>query len=255
MANDIFRVYNEFRIYENYGIPYEMEDGWGASPLRLARYDEMYRALRMERLWELLNIKYVITWREQLYAPSEIIYQEPSDGDVTYVHRLNQVAPRAWVTYEAQEIDEDATLDNLDAIEFAPSQVALVPPGTSLALETPPGDEIGQIEIVSRTPNSWALDVTTPTDGLLVLSEIYYPGWRATVDGLTTPIMRVDYTLQGIPVLAGQHRIEVSYRPVTLIWGAVISIATLGALIAIGIWSWVRLRRSEDHGHRANAEE
>ena len=252
--NDIFRVYNEFRIYENYGMPYEMEDGWGASPLRLARYDEMYRSLRMERLWELLNIKYVITWREELYAPSEIIYQEPSGGDVTYVHRLHQVAPRAWLVYQVQEMNEEATLAQLDAFEFDPAQMALLPPETSLSFETPPGDENGQIEIVSRAPNFWALNVTTPTDGLLVLSEIYYPGWQATVDGLTTPIMSVDYALRGIQVRAGQNRVEVSYQPVTFILGALISVITLSILIALGIWSWVRLRHGRADEHRPGLE-
>jgi hypothetical protein len=87
-------------------VPYALEDAWGASPLRLARYDELYRSLRMERVWQLLNVKYIITWREELYVPSDIIYQEPTGDEVTYVHRLAQVAPRAWWVYRAQEVSE-----------------------------------------------------------------------------------------------------------------------------------------------------
>ncbi len=241
-SNEVYRVYNEYRIYENYGVPYELEDGWGASPLRLAGYDEMYRSLRMERVWELLNTKYVITWREELYAPSEIIYQEPAGDDMTYVHRLIEVAPRAWLVHQVQEVDEDTTLARLDAFDFDPAQVALVSPGSSLPLETPPGDEKGNIEIIHQTPNSLVLAVTTPTDGLLVLSEIYYPGWQAIVDGQTVPILRVDYILRGVPVQAGQHRVEFLYRPATSVWGAVISGIALGLLVALGIWTWMRQR-------------
>jgi hypothetical protein len=197
----------------------------------------------MERVWELLNTKYVITWREELYAPSEIIYQEPAGDDVTYVHRLDQVAPRAWLVYQTQEVDEDEALAQLDASDFDPAQVALVPPGTALFLEPPDGEEKGYVEILDRTPSSLALRVSTPTDGLLVLSEVYYPGWRATVNGQTAPILRVDYALRGVPVPAGQHRVEFFFRPATFAWGAAISGLTLGVVAIAGFWVWTRRNR------------
>jgi hypothetical protein len=235
-----FRVYNEYRIYENYGLPYAMEDTWGASPLRLASYDEMHRSLRMERIWQLLNVKYVITWRKELYAPSEIIYQEAAGDGVTYVHRLTQVAPRAWLVYHVQETDEAQALSQLDAFDFDPAQVALVPTGTSLTLQPPTGDTQARVEIVQRTPTSLALDVDAPADGLLVLSEVYFPGWRAVLDGQVTPILKTDAVLRGVPVGAGQHHLELTYRPLTFIWGAVISGLTLAVLALLGLGLWWR---------------
>jgi hypothetical protein len=238
--NDTFRVYNEYRIYENYGVPYALEDAWGASPLRLARYDAMYHSLRMERLWELLNVKYVITWRKELYAPSEIIYQEPANDDVTYVHRLSRVAPRAWLVNQVEEAGDDAALSRLDAFDFDPSQVALVPPDTSISVGGhPPEDELSHIQVIHRTPGSMSLNVSTPADSLLMLSEIYYPGWRATVDGQIVPIVRADYILRGVPIPLGDHHVEVFYQPVTLLWGAVISGVTCAAVAAAGLWIWL----------------
>ena len=234
---EVFRVYNEYRVYDNYGVPYQLEDAWGASPLRLARYDEMYRSLRMERVWELLNVKYVVTWREELYAPSEIIYQEPAGDDVTYVHRLEEVAPRAWLVYQVEEVDDGETLTRLDAFDFDLTQVALVPPGTSLPLEGAPKAEIGQVEIVDRTSNFLDLNVTTPSDGLLVLSEIYFPGWQATVDGQTAPILRANHILRGLHVPAGQHRVTLHFQPATFVWGAVISGVTLAAMALVAFWA------------------
>jgi hypothetical protein len=239
--NEVFRVYNEFRIYENYGMPYALEDTWGASPLRLARYDAMYHALRMERVWELLNVKYVITWREALYVPSEIIFQEPAGDNVTYVHRLNQVAPRAWFVYQVQEVNEEEMPGRLDAFDFDPAQMALVAPATPLSLETPSDDTSGQVQIAHQTPNSLVLNVATPTDSLLVLSEIHYPGWQVTVDGQASSILSVDYILRGVPIPAGQHSVEIFYRPVTFIWGALISGITLAGLVVWGFW--IRLRK------------
>jgi hypothetical protein len=232
---EVFRVYNEYRIYENYGVPYALEDAWGASPLRLARYDELYRSLRMERVWQLLNVKYVITWRQELYVPSDIIYQEAAGEEVTYVHRLEQVAPRAWWVYRAQEVSEDETLPRLDAFDFDPAGAALLLPGDSTSLASPPDAQHGQVHIVSSTPGMLRLDTTTPTDGLLMLSEIHYPGWRAAVDGQRVPILRADYILRGVPVPAGGHRVELVYRPLTFIWGAAISGITLLAVILAGL--------------------
>lgn len=246
---EVFRVYNEYRIYENYGVPYAMEDAWGASPLRLDRYDAMYRSLRMERVWELLNVKYVITWRNELYAPSEIIYQETTGDDVTYVHRLNHISPRAWFVYQVEEVDDGAALARLDAFSFDPTQVALVPPDMSVfAVGRVPGDETGQIEIDHRAPGTILLHVNTPADGLLVLSEVYYPGWQAIVDSQRVPIVRTDYTLRGVPIPAGNHRVQIFYRPATIAWGAVISGATLTAVAMTGLWFWLRrkpLRKKE----------
>jgi hypothetical protein len=241
---EVFRVYNEYRIYENYGVPYDLEDAWGASPLRLARYDELYRSLRIERVWQLLNVKYVITWRKELYVPSDIIYQEAAGDEVTYVHRLEQVSPRAWWVYRAQEVSEDEVLVRLDAFDFDPAGAAIVSPGTSLTMTPPPDAQHGQIHIVSRTPGTLRLDATTPTDGLLMLSEVHYPGWRATVDGQPVPILRADYILRGVPVPAGGHRVELVYQPLSFIWGAVISGITLLALVAAGLW-FVLARRGQ----------
>jgi hypothetical protein len=244
VPGEVFRVYNEYRIYENYGVPYALEDAWGASPLRLARYDELYRSLRMERVWQLLNVKYVITWRQELYVPSDIIYQEAAGDVVTYVHRLEQVAPRAWWVYRAQELSEDETLARLDAFDFDPAGAAIVSPRASLSLTPPPDAQHAQVDIVSRTPGMLRLDATTPTDGLLMLSEIHYPGWRATVDGQPVPILRADYILRGVPIPAGQHRVELVYRPLSFIWGAVISGITLLALVVAGLW-FVLARRGQ----------
>ncbi|MGQ9500448.1 MAG: YfhO family protein [Anaerolineae bacterium] len=238
---EVFRVYNEYRLYENYGVPFEMEDTWGASPLRLARYDALYHTLRMERVWQLLNVHYVITWRQELYAPSQIIYQEPAEKDTTYVHRLESPAPRAWLVYRVEEVAEEETLARLDDRAWDPMQVALLPPGDAPPLHPPARGQTGEVVIRARTSGSIALDVITPVDGLLVVSEIYYPGWRAYIDGQPVDILPVNYILRGVVVPAGQHQVEMVFRPLSFTMGAVISAITLLALVGIGLFS--RLRR------------
>jgi len=67
------------------------------------------------------------------------------------------------------------------------------------------------------------VEVEAASDALLVLSEVYYPGWRATVDGEPAPILRVDSILRAVPVPAGAHRVEMRFVPLSFWLGAGIS--------------------------------
>jgi hypothetical protein len=62
-------------------------------------------------------------------------------------------------------------------------------------------------------PNDQVLDVVAARDDYLVVSDTVYPGWKAAVDGKRTPIFPADYTLRGIYVPPGHHRVEFHYRP------------------------------------------
>jgi uncharacterized membrane protein YfhO len=86
---------------------------------------------------------------------------------------------------------------------------------------------------VESGPGRLVLDVSSGADGLLVVSQPHYPGWRAQLDGQPVPILRVDYLLQGISVPAGAHRVELSYRlspwPVSL--SLVVLASCIGGLL------------------------
>lgn len=78
--------------------------------------------------------------------------------------------------------------------------------------------------------------------GLLILSDSWFPGWEATVDGERVPVLRVDHALRGVVLPAGEHRVEFRYRPASFRGGALLSVATLVALAGAGLWS-VRKKR------------
>ncbi|MBI3762667.1 MAG: YfhO family protein, partial [Chloroflexi bacterium] len=66
----------------------------------------------------------------------------------------------------------------------------------------------------------------------LMLGEVEYPGWRATVDGQPTNIVRVDGLLRGVPLAPGAHRVEFAFVPGTVIVGAALSLV---GLIGLGV--------------------
>jgi uncharacterized membrane protein YfhO len=75
----------------------------------------------------------------------------------------------------------------------------------------------------------------------MVFSEMFYPGWVATVDSRETPVLRTDYNLRGIYVAAGKHDIRMEYSPAPFKRGALITLCTL--LLCAGGIAFSLLRR------------
>jgi uncharacterized membrane protein YfhO len=77
------------------------------------------------------------------------------------------------------------------------------------------------------------LHVSTKTPGMLVLGEVYYPAWKAYVDGEPVPLYRADHLFRAVPVPAGEHTVELRYESWTLRLGTAISLLTGLVLAAL----------------------
>jgi hypothetical protein len=91
---------------------------------------------------------------------------------------------------------------------------------------------------------SISIQTEGPAASLLVISQTYYPAWRAYVDGQPTKIWRANYAFQAIEVPAGRHQIRMAYEDTRLLAGAVIS--GLGLLACAGLWWRARLHPTPD---------
>ena len=88
------------------------------------------------------------------------------------------------------------------------------------------------------------LRVQAACAGLLVLSDTYFPGWRAAVNGRAQAIYPTDGALRGVPVPKGTSRVEFRYEPRAFSIGLVLAVAGLAAFVAIWIFSeWRRRSR------------
>ena len=87
------------------------------------------------------------------------------------------------------------------------------------------------------------VDTTATRPGLLVLTDVFYPGWKVTVDRRPAKIERVDYLLRGVRVGAGHHVVRFSYEPSSFTIGWLISVISLLAVLVLGGVGWARLRR------------
>ncbi|HNY39197.1 MAG TPA: hypothetical protein PKJ41_02330 [Bryobacteraceae bacterium] len=98
------------------------------------------------------------------------------------------------------------------------SQAAFVT-GPPPRLESCP-DRPSQARLTLHHPSNVRIEAKMGCRGMVVLTDTHFPGWKATVDGVETPILEVDGAFRGVVVGAGSHRIEMVYRPVSVLAGA-----------------------------------
>lgn len=93
-------------------------------------------------------------------------------------------------------------------------------------------DSLSTIRLTSYEPNQLVYETSSPKDGVVVFSEIYYPGWQATIDGQPADIARADYILRAMNVPAGKHTIEMRFDPKSLHVTEGIAYGAIGLLVA-----------------------
>jgi len=226
----------------NAGCIFGLEDIEGASQLQLADYASLRNRLPVERLWELLNVRYVVTWQAALQVPSEVVYHTVTrEEDEVYLHRLLDAAPRVWAVFQTEVADVEQILDRLSEPGLA-RRVALL----EAPLAAPLSGEVqgaAQLEFAAPSAERLLVNARMPDRGLLIFSELYYPGWQARVDGRRVPIHRANGLLRAVEVPAGVHHVEMEYRPAGVYGGAMLSLLT--CLLVLGYTALVRagLRR------------
>lgn len=94
-------------------------------------------------------------------------------------------------------------------------------------------DSTSLVTITSYEPNRLTYDVRSAAGGVVVFSEIYYPGWTATVDGIEVPVGRVNYILRAISVKPGSHKVELTFQPKTLATTETIAYAAYAVLLVV----------------------
>jgi hypothetical protein len=141
--------------------------------------------------------------------------------------------PRVYLAEEVSATDEEGAFRFALAGGTAGRTVVegSVPPGLSPVT--------GQARVVAEAPGDTRVETVSDGVALLVVNDALTPGWGATLDGATVPILRANYLGRGIWVPPGRHEIRFRYRTPGLFEGAALAIA---AALAVAAWAWVRRR-------------
>ncbi|MBI4791060.1 MAG: YfhO family protein [Chloroflexi bacterium] len=171
--------------------------------------------------------------------------------DQTLIYRTNDVAifenpdvlPRAFLVHDARVADDQAAEQEMLRDDFKPRQTLLLADGEPVhAGDVQRDDE--QVRIVEYENERVVLSVRASAEGYVLLSDAWFPGWVARLDGVQVPIRRADLIFRAVRVGPGEHRLEFEYRPQSLYVGAAVSGAAL--LVVAGIWIGSRRVRRVD---------
>ena len=140
----------------------------------------------------------------------------------------------AWFVENVQYVNN--ANEEIEAIHgLDPSETAVVDKRFEAVVEPITSDSTATVRLVAYEPNRLKYEVNSNTGGTVVFSEIYYPGWRSSIDGKEVPHGRANYILRAMNVPAGKHEVEFSFDPVSLHVTENIAYIALGLLALAAI--------------------
>ena len=176
------------------------------------------------------------------------------ESDTTLVFENRAAQPRAFLASHAVAVPtDDWSLTHLTDTAIDPRTTVLLerpsaaPGGEITVLNGAPIGQEERAEIVRYEPDLAIVRVRANEQRYLVLSDSYFPGWHAWIDGRPAEVERANYLFRAVAVPPGEHTIEWRYRPTSLLVGALISaiaLIVMAALAAVGLKLTAERRRS-----------
>jgi hypothetical protein len=250
-------------LASNLAIPMGLQSIQGYNAVHLATYDEYIKALNGSfhgyhnadiyrggldsPLLDLLNVRHIVVPTVTQQGQSALrnlkdTHPTVYSDDRVEVLKNRDALPRAWIVHAARKTSQEEALDLLKSGAVDPRRTALLerrPP----RLAEPDETSADRTSVTSYEDDRIRLKINTGAPGLLMLSEMYYPAWKAYVDGRPVPLYNSDYLLRAVPVPEGDHAVELRYESTALNAGIAVSLVFYAALVALVI-ARVRSRRN-----------
>lgn len=137
----------------------------------------------------------------------------PLQGGQTVPLQNPYVYGNAWMVNSIEYVDNaNQEIDGIAKLNLRHEAVADKKFKTVLG-ESKPQDGTSVVTLKTYKPNELSYEVNSDNGGIVVFSEVYYPGWTATIDGKKAALGRVDYILRALNVSAGKHDVVLSFKP------------------------------------------
>ncbi len=156
-----------------------------------------------------------------------------ADASVRVLRRQSAL-PRAWLVHDARRVRRGEALALIGSGAVDPA-LGRAPRGRAAAALASPDPAADRARVDLFEPGRIRASVSTGAAGLLVLSEVYYPAWKAYVDGEPAPLYVADHALRAVPVPAGEHTVELRYESVSLRIGIATSILSYGLTAGLAV--------------------
>jgi Bacterial membrane protein YfhO len=191
---------------------------------------------RQLRLLRLCNVGYVVSFRELSASGISLAGRFPRY--YSWLYKISESVPRAYVVNKGKVVKDSAdVLPSVSDPKFDPTQEVVLEDDVAINPNRPLQ---ATAKIVRYEDTVVVVHVNSNDDGVLVLTDSYYPGWHAYVDGKRTKILRANHFFRGVSVLAGRHVIEFKYEPQSFRLGLLISLLTVFCILVISVSLLVR---------------
>jgi hypothetical protein len=255
----------------NLSKSWEIPNASGYQPLMITRYGTMldmteggflqvpWTFKAQNRAFDLLSVRYLTCAKgdnrlEAYEQDGRKLFKKFADVDTATIYENERVLPRCWLVNRTIRLTPEEILRTIQSGKL-PDGSPFVPTTTALVENEQEGEKEHRKEFSERSPDDVArieklenetvdLRVRCQSDKFLVLSDIFYPGWQATIDGKPAAILCTDYLLRGVEIPKGDHQVEFRFESRTIQAGAAVSLATLILLLYLS-FSAIRQRRAD----------
>jgi hypothetical protein len=213
----------------NAGKIFHVRDVTGNGPLSLAHYHQFLGTIPEVRWWQLLNVRYVITQRQINYPGVNLI------ADLTHptIYQLDLGSKPVWITHEIEIVpDQDSAFHVTSSIEW------IDPYQTAVLEKTPYPKPESAIDsetafVVKQESHFVEVEVNLSAPGIIILSEIDYPGWEVSANGKTIENLRAFGLLRAVALPSGNSTVLWKYNPRPVQIGLIISGITVCLLVLL----------------------
>lgn len=229
----------------------------GYEPLMLTRYGDLLNMTEggflqpswpytgNSRAFDLLSIKYATTaandsrLEELVDEKGNVAWKKIDSIGGAGIHENARVLPHAWLVHKTEVLVAGDVLQTIksakfpDGREFDPLDAALIEEDKELSVKQNSdcsSKEDVKIEYLSN--DGLKLKATVNSPAMLIVSDIFYPWWRVTVDGKPGKIIRADYVLRGVPLEKGEHLVQFNLVADSLTRGIIVSSISCFLLLA-----------------------
>ncbi|MBN1397933.1 MAG: YfhO family protein [Bacteroidetes bacterium] len=239
----VLKVQDGQPVYDNTFAYWRISNAYGYHGAKMRIFQDMVDVAGMGNplVWQLMNIKYLISNRNEASPALIEMYNSPS----TKIYGFRFALPRVFFVNKYEVSDNLGMLKKMAEHAFNPLDVAYVSEDIKTKIDPPLQGASAEIEHYGI--QDLKIRANASGNNLLFLSEAFYPkGWKAFIDGKETEILRLNYMFRGVIVPQGVHSVEMKFEPESFASGRKISLAAniivLAGIVISGGIGWYRKR-------------
>lgn len=213
-----YRVYDldGDKIIDNFQMIYGLHTigGYEAAKVKLSYYSDIFDCINISNekhpILNLLNVKYILTSKQLNISGFKLVFNKNN----TYIYENEHVLPKAFVIHEVNLPSSKEEIMKLDLSDIIDNE---------------------EVKILKDLPNEKILNTNLSNPGFLVLSETWYPEWKAYINGKPITVYKAYHTLMSVHLDEGEYMVRFVYEPLSLRIGAWITFLTAIFLVIMVI--------------------